>query len=363
MLYIDSMFDSPGPVKTRSSGFGDITAKLRDRIAAGEFAAGAYLPTERELQDGFGASRTTIRKALSALVDSGWAMNVPMKGVVAGRGLKPGISNHVAFIHANDFTLGDLSKRLGTLLDKLGLHLIHINGAYDQPMETALEVAVNCNCVGALVWSYRGFPDQDEIRKVSRQLPIVALDHRIAGDDTDLVTFDHEAAAFEATEFLIRAGCRRIGVTGMLDMLEITHLRFRGYMRAMFSNGLQPLPQDFIFTFTSGLTHSQMGALEHALSSGDRPDGFLVLQDLFVPEVAVAVRNAGLSPSVDVLLSTIGTNVREDVMTVTRAAVILDWETLAGQAVELLEERLSNLHQPPKVCFAPHHLILGPTGL
>ena len=48
-----------------------IAADLRDRLAAGEFAAGRHLPSEADLGRAYGASRMTVRKALEALRDEG----------------------------------------------------------------------------------------------------------------------------------------------------------------------------------------------------------------------------------------------------------------------------------------------------
>ncbi|PMX74197.1 winged helix-turn-helix domain-containing protein, partial [Pseudomonas sp. GW456-12-1-14-LB2] len=60
-----------------------IARDLQDRIADGEIELGRYLPTERELQDRYDVSRSTIRRAIAHLVDMGWAHTVPSKGVVA----------------------------------------------------------------------------------------------------------------------------------------------------------------------------------------------------------------------------------------------------------------------------------------
>jgi GntR family transcriptional regulator len=48
-----------------------ITADLRGRLAAGEFAAGRLLPSEAELGRAYAASRMTVRRALEALRDEG----------------------------------------------------------------------------------------------------------------------------------------------------------------------------------------------------------------------------------------------------------------------------------------------------
>ena len=324
----------------------------------GEIVAGSYLPTERELQAGFGASRATVRKALAALIEAGWAFNVPNKGVVATRGLKPGQNANVAFIHSGTYVLQLLSARIAELLEPSGLNLVHMGGRVDYPMEYALQRALDNNFRGALVWSYRGFPDAEQIGQAMRRLPIVALDHRIGGPETDLVTFDHEQAAYDATEHLARLGCTRIGVTGMLDMLEMTHQRFRGYMRAMFANGLQPQARDFAFTFTSGLDEHDTHLLEYRLRAEDRPDGFLVLQDISVPAVVETASRVGLKLPDDLKLATIGDDLDLTVGNVGMTAVALDWEALAQQSVALLLERLDNLHRPPQVRYAPHHLMV-----
>src|SRR3954454_12020390 len=48
-----------------------IAADLRERIAAGEFAAGRHLPSEADLGGAYAASRMTVRKALEALREGG----------------------------------------------------------------------------------------------------------------------------------------------------------------------------------------------------------------------------------------------------------------------------------------------------
>lgn len=49
----------------------DIALQLAERITAGELADGSLLPSERELAETFGASRTSIREALLSLQSSG----------------------------------------------------------------------------------------------------------------------------------------------------------------------------------------------------------------------------------------------------------------------------------------------------
>ncbi len=66
------------------------------RIQNGEFAAGETIPTEAELQETFGISRSTIRQAITELVRDGWLERKTSKGTF----VKPRKSDAVSYIHS-----------------------------------------------------------------------------------------------------------------------------------------------------------------------------------------------------------------------------------------------------------------------
>ena len=57
--------------KKKLSQYERLAGTLRDRIAAGTYARGDKLPSEMELMDESGLSRSTVRHALKVLVDEG----------------------------------------------------------------------------------------------------------------------------------------------------------------------------------------------------------------------------------------------------------------------------------------------------
>jgi LacI family transcriptional regulator len=226
-------------------------------------------------------------------------------------------------------------------------------------MEYAIQRAMDLEFAGAIIWPYKGFPDEALLKRASGQMPIVSLDHALEGVKTDQVTLDHEAAAYAATEQLIFNGCKRIGVTGMLDMLEITHQRFRGYMRAMFDHDLLPEARNFVFTFTSGdVIGHQTDLLECRLKAPDRPDGLVVLQDFCVPPVLECALRCGLSVPQDVKFVTLGDDVEVTIDGIGMTAVAFDWDALAEQAVQVLLDRMADRQRPTQVRYAPHRLIV-----
>lgn len=339
-------------------GYRQIAAELQGRIEDGAFQAGHYLPTERQLQQEFGASRTTVRKALAYLVESGFGRSIPNRGVVAARGTRPGTSMNIALIDGGTYVMRVLTLRVAEMLREQGYYLVHLGGSIDYPLEYALQQALDHDFAGALVWSYRGFPDLEFLSRASRRLPIVALDHRLEGTEADLVTFDQELAAEQATEQLIANGCRRIAVTGMLDMLEVTHHRFRGYLRAMFKHGLNPQSRDFVFSVTSGMDQPDVWPLEQRLRASDAPDGLLVLQDLYMPPTVEAALRAGRRLGDDLKVVAIGDDLDLDVDGLGMTAISFDWDALAREALRLLFDRIGDPSRPLETVTVPHHLVV-----
>ncbi|GAA3569758.1 hypothetical protein GCM10022419_058320 [Nonomuraea rosea] len=67
--------------------------RLRDRIVAGEYAAGSVLPSEAKLCREFGVARNTARRGLALLEEEGLIVTVPSKGrvVTAGAATPDGV--------------------------------------------------------------------------------------------------------------------------------------------------------------------------------------------------------------------------------------------------------------------------------
>ena len=70
---------APVDMNHRVSGYREVAETLQEQIRSGAIVLGSLLPTERELVDNFGVSRTTVRRALQQLVNSGWAGAFPIE--------------------------------------------------------------------------------------------------------------------------------------------------------------------------------------------------------------------------------------------------------------------------------------------
>ncbi len=70
-------YEAPETAEVSRSGSDAIAAELIADIKAGRFIAGVQLPTERELSERFGASRPTVRAALSQMQMCGYVSAQP----------------------------------------------------------------------------------------------------------------------------------------------------------------------------------------------------------------------------------------------------------------------------------------------
>lgn len=61
---------------------------ILDAITRGQYEQGQLLPSERELGESYQVDRTTVRRALQMLSDSGWVLKIPGKGTVVADGCK-----------------------------------------------------------------------------------------------------------------------------------------------------------------------------------------------------------------------------------------------------------------------------------
>ncbi len=75
--------------------------------------------------------------------------------------------------------------------------------------------------------------DREVIQLVKSGLPVVCVDRGLTDVEVDVVLIDNQKAAFEAVEYLIQRGHRRIAYLGGLPQIPTTMQRKKGYEDAL----------------------------------------------------------------------------------------------------------------------------------
>jgi LacI family transcriptional regulator len=224
--------------------------------------------------------------------------------------------------------------------------------------EGALEYCAEQRFAAAVVWSKTVNPDVARLRRVKQTMPIIAVDHALRGIETDVVGCNVFAGAKTAIRHLASLGHRRIGIVGALDSLDTTQERFAGYLEGMFEAGLQPEPQDLLFTRTSGST-PHTAALERRLSEPDRPDAVFVMQDHVLEDLTHAAFVAGLEIPTDLAVVSMGSDEPFAALPKTGlTTVAFDWAKMADAIHDRLCARFSDPGARPAVEQIPARLMV-----
>lgn len=141
-------------------------------------------------------------------------------------------------------------------------------------------------------------PNSDHIRKLWQEGFPVVLTSRIYDDTIDAVGIDNEGAAYDATQYLIRAGHKRIAFAMGREEIPLYMDRYKGYCRALRDGGL-PYDEELVIHETSG-TGSFYYLIRNLLKKGIQPDAVLASSDPKAFVVMRALHDAGLNIPGDV---------------------------------------------------------------
>ena len=115
-----------------------VVTALRGRVLVGEFAAGQKLPTESQLTEAFGVSRTVIREAIATLAADGLVEPRQGAGVfVRERPIQAFVAMSAENGKAISNALNVLEVRMGIEIESAGLAAIRRNNAQDARIQEA----------------------------------------------------------------------------------------------------------------------------------------------------------------------------------------------------------------------------------
>lgn len=185
---------------------------------------------------------------------------------------------------------------------------------------------------------------------------IVFLDRAIDHLTLDGVFFENRHSAYVATEALINAGNRRIGViTGNLD-LQIGRERYQGFCQAMKAHDLPICPQyvykgDFMLDTAYRIT-------KEFLASGDYPEAVLTSNNRTTMGFVKAVNQAGLVIGQDI--AAIGIDYVEalDLFSVNFSYIERNTLLMGQTVMHQLLERIKNPYKPHEICNIPFQVVL-----
>lgn len=107
-------------------------------------------------------------------------------------------------------------------------------------------------------------------------MPLVFYDRICTGVNCDRVVVDDYQGAFNAVNYMIERGCRRVAFYGSPMTMEISKNRYNGYRDALLHNGLKP--EEKFFRICDNRSDAEAITPE-LLSQEDIPDAFFAVND------------------------------------------------------------------------------------
>lgn len=185
-----------------------------------------------------------------------------------------------------------LVRGIEQVASRAGYHIILCNtDENEQKGKEYLSTLLERNIDGLIVSPVQG--TQTELKRLSRNgLPLVLVDRKIRGLKVPCVTVDNEAGSFEAVDYLVKLGHRRIGIVSGIRGIMTSEERLAGYLRAFKENGLS-IDDKLIVEgeFVSDKTHS---AVLKLLAMNPPPTAIFVCNEPMTIGVLLALKEKNI---------------------------------------------------------------------
>lgn len=211
------------------------------------------------------------------------------------------------------------------------------------------------NPAGIIVFATE-MDNEDMLPLLDLSIPIVAMDNDLTTLDCDTVSIDNYMGTYQAIQYLVQNGHKRIGYLKSSDRINSFDERDLGYRAALEQFHLHFLPEDIVMTrYTEGESYQDIKA--YLAGSPSLPDAFVTDDDTIAAGAIRALSEHGIHVPHDV--SIIGFNDRPlcEISTPAITTINIAVSSLTAASVNALMELIhlpNNTHRRAhsrKICI------------
>ncbi|HLI48702.1 MAG TPA: GntR family transcriptional regulator [Chthonomonas sp.] len=289
------------------------TAVLKDYIESGVLNSGDRLPSVRELEQQYQASRSTILAALGILEQQGAIVRRHGLGCFVAEGTPTASSNRPPHFlgYISPSTDSELMLRIYEGVESAArlydLHVLVASVCHDYNLERK-QVArmIEAGCRAIVLSPTTRTPQQlaeDYLNREYLDFPIVLVDLAYPQHRRPRVVFDNYHAGYDVTTTLLRAGHTRIAImrlnpdpeAGFACRHYAVEERFRGYCDALRQARI-PLREEYVWKLKKGSFHADLDAeqLDRLLALPHPPTALIALEDIAAMNVIELLLERGV---------------------------------------------------------------------
>jgi LacI family transcriptional regulator len=136
-------------------------------------------------------------------------------------------------------------------------------------------------------------PDTSHVKEaMEKKIPLVFFDRVVEGMNTAKIITDDFESSYEATNHLIRKGCKRIAYLSISKHLNIINKRMEGYQKALSDNDIKCLDCDVVECSNDNSKNYEL--LKNLLSVKNHPDGIIASVEKLTTPVYLACKDLKL---------------------------------------------------------------------
>lgn len=228
-----------------------ITDYIEGKIENGKLSHGDKLPSENELTMRFGVSRDTVRRGFKDLEDRGLIKRTRGSGTYVNIKRSSSLTRvAVVTTYVENYIFPKIITGIDEVLSENGyvMQLSFTNNMFERERAVLLDILKTEDIAGVIMEPVKSAlpnPNLECYRELQKKgIPILFINTYYRELDIPHVSLNDEQMGYIATKYLISKGHKSIGAILKMDDGQ-GHLRFAGYRRAMYEEGMQN-PSDYV---------------------------------------------------------------------------------------------------------------------
>ena len=308
-----------------------------------------------------GVSKATVSRVINHTGAVSEQTRRKVEAVIAHRGFSPsatarslsrGTSSTVSFVvpEIDNPFFGEMLRGVMDVLDSQGLTAIIYNTEYNEARNLeVLGYLKNQQPAGLLYTPGADFSapaDRKQLYQLLEQLdvPAVIMDRDADLTGYDSVFFNDYQGTFDATDALIRAGHRKIGIVNATLDTAMAIGRHKGYLDALASHGIEPC-QRYMF-FGTYQTEEACVLSRQLLAMADRPTAVLTCNNRITMGFLRALYERGEQLPNDIACVSLDRIEALDSIQLPLNYIERDAAKMGREAANLLVSRMANPGRP-----------------